>query len=365
MSTAPNTSPPWQTDIEAIAQQLPGSVQENWRRLIYAVRSNLQAALPGGALVTAGGSAAGSTTPPAGVTMSVAGANGAYTVTIVNPPASGGSGQAPWHEVSYSPLKSFSAQVTTLEPSQSTSVAVSLPGQTLFFRRRSSWDRNTWSAYQLASQTPAPSGLQSSAATSDAVNLNQTNFAVVTSAAAGSTTEVSVQGPSAPLTNPVRQKGPAQTTLPGGTIYGVAPNSDQFVVYNGGYLLRPTLAGALSDDANIPVGKVSVVGTGAPELPEIAPIVSGGGVVGYNVTNQGNGITGPLTLTVTDPGESGNGATTGAQTIVNGKLIAVAPGNAGANYGANTAVQVSGGVNPGTPGGGTASGGNGGRMTDV
>lgn len=363
-TATPGGSPPYQSQIESVCKHLPAGVQEDFRALMRGVVSNLQAVSPGNTLLAPGGATVGSSAPPSGVGFRVTGGNGAYTVAISNP--AGGSGTNIWHEVSFSPLKSFTSGVTVMAPTTGTSVVINDAGSSYFFRVRSSFDLVNWSGYTLASTAAIGAGKVSSAATSDATALNQTNYGVVTSTAVGATTEVSISGPSAPLTGLPVQKGPTLRTLPGATIFGVAPGSDQFVVHNGhSYALRATLADALASDDFTPIGKVSVVDTGVPVLPVVAPVVSGGAVVGYNVTNQGNGISAALDLEVSDPGGPGTGATTGQQTIQNGKLISVAPGNAGANYDSNTIVTASGGINPGTPGGGTASGGNGGRMTAV
>jgi hypothetical protein len=145
---------------------------------------------------------------------------------------------------------------------------------------------------------------------------------------------------------------------------GVTPGSDQFVGYDGTqYRLEPTL-GAVLLDSLTPIGKVSVVDTGTPTLPVVVLVLgSGGTVIAWNVTNEGNGLTGPVTLTINT--STGTGASPGAQTIEAGKLISVAPGNPGANYAGGDTVTVTGGVSPGVPGGGTATAGNGGRMTNV
>lgn len=357
-----NTIPPSDYElIESVVNKLPPNVQEDARALFQSFSAGVQQTKAAVGLPSSANQQ--NVAAPPAATLSVEGANGAFNVSITNPTLS--SPTTLWHEISYSPVANFTSQVTTMPPTQSTGVTVNLPGQTLYFRIRSSTNQVVWNNYAVFGSAVS-SELVSSAATSEAGAFNQTNYAVVDSTAVGSTAEVSIAGASGPLTNLVRQKGPAQTVLPSSTIYGVTPGSDQFVAYDGeGYVLAPTLAGALQSDENVPIGKVSVVETGAPTLPVIVPIISGGGVVGYNVTNQGNGITGPLNLVVSDPGGPGTGATTGAQTITSGKLISVAPGNAGANYDGSTIVTASGGIGPGTPGGGTAVGGNGGRMTNV
>lgn len=299
---------------------------------------------------------------PAGVSIRVTGANGVFTVAIDD---GNQNGKQVWKEVSYSPLKSFSQSITVLPVTTDTSISVPEPDRTFFFRMRTSFDRVNWSNYQLAQVSAVSAGLQSSAATASGAAFAQTNYGVVNSVASGGSADVEISGANGPLTSMVAVKGGAQTVLPSATISGVTPGSTQFVGWDGSkYVLRPTLASVLTDDLT-PIGRVSVVSTAAPTLPVIHPIVSGGGVVGFNVVNGGAGASQPYTLTITDPGGPGAGATAGAQTIVAGVLISVAPGNAGAAYDANTIVTPSGGTGGGQSGGGTAAGTNGGRMTNV
>ena len=195
-----------------------------------------------------------------------------------------------------------------------------------------------------------------------AAAFNQTNFGVVNSQASGSLALVTISGTGGDLTPYSAVRGATEVIRPSGTIVGVVPESEQFVGYDGNqFILKPTLASVLADNLE-PVGKVSVVGTGTPTLPTISPIVAGGGVVGFNVVSGGSGASEPYTLTITG---AGTGATAGAQTIVAGVLIAVAPGNAGSGYGGGTTVTPSGGSGGGASGGGTAVGGNGGRLSNV
>lgn len=360
MST-PGLAPNDYALIENVVNKLAPASQEDARSLLQSFSQRI-AQLNENTGTSAGQSQQNIAAPPQ-ASLSASGANGVITAMIANPANS--QNQPLWHEISVSTSANFTSGVTTLPASQATSVTIPASGQTLYLRLRSSVNRQVWNGYQVYGQ-PVEAGLVSSAATSSGGAFNQTNLGIVTSATSvGGAVAVQIAGAGGGLTGLVALKGSTKSVLPAGAIVNVAPNTEQFVGYDGShYQLKPTLAATLADNLT-PIGKVSVVGTGSPALPTIAPIVSGGGVVGYNVTNQGNGLTGPLTLTVVDPGESGAGATTGAQTITNGKLIAVAAGNAGALYGANTAVDVFGGVNPGTVGGGTAAGGNGGRMTNV
>lgn len=335
---------------------------EDMRQLFTQIQQNLQHVLPGGQWLTSGGVKSSGAAAPTGLAFSVAGANGSFSGSVT-----GGSaqGRTVWYEFSYSTLRSFTQNVTTLPVTASPSFTQNLPNQSLFWRVRASYDQVNWSNYILASQSAINSGLVSSAATSNAGAFNQTNYGIVTSNAVGSTAEVRVQGANGPLTSMVAQKGPTQSTLPGATVVGVTPGSDLFVGYNGSkYVLRYTLADLLADDSVTPIGKVSVVETGVPVLPTVALVLgSGGAVIAWNVLTQGNGLTGPVTLTIVTA--TGSGASAGAQTIQNGKLISIAPGNPGSLYASGDTVSVSGGVGGGTPGGGTALGGNGGRLTAV
>lgn len=355
---------PFGQHVEAIAKQLPAGAQEDFRSLMGGIISQVQHVTPGQNWIRPGGVQAGSAAAPAGVTIAVTGANGGIAVAITNP---GGQGnQNIWHEVSYSTLKSFTQSVTTLPPTQGTSVSLSLPGTSYFYRLRSSFDLQSWSGYQLASTAAISAGLVSSAATSAGGAFNQTNFGVVSSRAVGGSAQVDVHGPSAPLTGLVTKKGNQQVVVPAATVIGATPGSDLFVGWTGkSYILRSTLADLLDDDVT-PIGKVSVVNTGVPTLPLITPVIQGGYVVGFSVTNGGAGLTGQVTLTFGSVG-GGVGATFGAQTISGGVLIAIAPGNAGNGFysGGTTVTATGGGVGSGTPGGGTAAGGNGGRLTAV
>jgi hypothetical protein len=366
MTTPTQGSNPLQYQIESVAKQLPAGAQEDFRQLAQALVNNVQKANPGGQFIAPGGAKTNSGTPPTGVGFAVAGANGAFQASITNPTGPTAQGQSLWHEISFSPLKSFTGNPspTVLPPTQATSVTIPAPGETHFLRVRSSYDLTNWSPYQLASTSPISAGLVSSAATESAAAFNQTNLGVVNSTAVGSTAVVTVAGAAAALSSVPTVKGTAQSVTPAATIIGADPGSTQYVGYDQNskeYVMGDTLPDVF-DDSITPIGKVSVVGTGTPTLPTIVPIVTSGGVLGFNVTNGGAGASQDYVLTFTDFG-SGTGATFGAQTIVGGVLTAVAPGNAGMNYPNSTAVTASGGGGGGTPGGGTAQGTTDGRLT--
>ena len=346
--------------IESLVGKLPVATQEDARNLFQGWSGQI-AKISGTIGVTQGSNQQNAAAPPP-PSLSVSGSNGSYTVTIT--PAKLTQPATLWYRVSYSTVKGFTSGTTVIEPSTSTSLVLNLPGQSLFFQVEASFNKQVWSQPVLASQSAILSGLVSSGATAAGAAFNQTNLGVVTSRAIGASAAVQVQGAGGPLTSMPTLKGSAQNVLPAATIIGVTPGSTQFVGYsNGGYVLRPTLGSLLADDIT-PVGKVSVVGTGTPVLPTIVPILSGGQILGYNVTNGGSGASADYVLTLATFG-GGTGATFGAQTIVGGVLISVAPGNPGVGYPGGTTVVVSGGVFPGQEGGGTAQAGNGGRLTNV
>lgn len=347
--------------VESVARILPPSAADDFRNLMNEiVLSNLTSLSPGGNLIKPGGSVSGGSSTPAGVTFSVQGANGVYAVSITDP--STAKPNTIWHEVSYCTLKSFTRNVFTLSPTLSSGLTVQSPAGSFFFRLRSSFDKKTWSEYQLVSTTAIAAGLIEASAISAGAAFNQTNFAVVASQGAGSSALVTIGGTGGPLTPYAAVRGAVEQSRPSATVIGVTPQSEQFVGWDGSqFLLKPTLASVLADNLE-PVGKVSVVSTGAPVIPTIVPVLSGTSIVGYNVTSGGSGASEPYTLLISGPG---SGATAGAQTIVAGVLISVAPGNPGSGYNNTTTVTPIGGSGGGQSGGGTAAGGNGGRLTDV
>jgi hypothetical protein len=350
--------------IESMARNMPASAQDDTRQLLTLLLQNVTALAPGGNLLTIGGTQKNAAATPSGVSFQVAGQNGTYTVTITDP--STAKPGTIWHEISYSPLVSFTQNVTTLDATTATSVTVAAPGATNYFRLRVSYDRVNWSGYQVLSTTPVQAGLVQASSMAPAAAYNQTNFATVNSQAAGSAAIVTVSGTGGALTAYAAVKGANQTLQPSATVVGVTPGSNQFVGQDGTtglYELRPTLASVLTDNLT-PVGKVSVVSTAVPRLPTIVPIVQSGGVLGFDVTDGGAGASEPYTLAFGNYGP-GSGATFGVQTIQNGVLLSVAPGNAGRNYPDTTTVLASGGQGGGVAGGGTASGGNGGRLSNV
>jgi hypothetical protein len=206
---------------------------------------------------------------------------------------------------------------------------------------------------------PISAGRQSSAASEAAIVLNQTNYASVDSVAVGSAAAIRIFGKAGPNTQYPAVKGEIETILPSATIINVPLSTTQVVGFDGtNYQARGTLPEQLMDGTT-PTGTVSVVGGGSVTLPTITPYEVYGAILGYNVTDQGNGLTGDVTIAVVG---SGTGATAGTQVISGGKLISVAPGNVGSGYGPGTTCDVSGGTFSGATGGGQNIGGNGGRF---
>ena len=273
MSTPTQRSPTLQAQIESVAKSLEGGAREDFRQLMSSLVTNVKAALPSGNLITAGGVEAGSGNAPTGVSFAVKGANGAHNIQISNPPNA--QGKPIWHEISYSPLKSFTGHPSpvVMPPTMATSVVVNDPGSTYHFRIRSSHDQKNWTGYKL-SDSPSDAGLLSSAATSDGCAFNQTNYGVVDSSQVGAINEVRVHGVAGPLTALTAQKGSAQVTLPSATIIGLTSGSTQYVghIAGKGYVVSTTLGGLLANDNVRPVGSVEI-NSGTP---------GGGGTSGGN-----------------------------------------------------------------------------------
>jgi hypothetical protein len=348
--------------IESIARTMPPQSQEDFRNFANLLVNNLTYLSPGGNLLQAGGTQANSAAAPTGVTFTATGASGVITVSITDPNTA--KAGTIWHEISYCTLASFTQNVTTLPATTATSASINNSGFTGFLRMRVSYDRVNWSGYQALSSGQISAGQIEATAMAPAAAFNQSNYGVVNSAASGGAAAVSISGTGGQFTSYPAVRGTQQQNRPSATIVGVEPQSQQFVGWDGTtFRLKPTLAGVLADDLE-PVGAVSVVGTAAPTLPTIVPIIAGGGIVGYDVTNGGAGASQPYTLTIADVG-GGAGATAGQQTIQNGVLISIAPGNAGHGYTGATMVTASGGTGGGKQGGGTAAGGNGARMSNV
>lgn len=189
--------------------------------------------------------------PPAAI--SVAGSNGAFNYSIV--PA--GNGQQ-YHEVSYAPNKGFANGVVTLPVSTATSGVVNAPGQNMFFRVRSSFNKTIFNKPTLHGQSAVSSGLISSAAIADGAAFAQTNLATVTSSQAGGTAAIIIQGAGGTLSSATALKGGVQTLLPPATIIGNALGANNFVGFDGrNYHVKPTLGEVLLDNLR-PVGKVVV-----------------------------------------------------------------------------------------------------------
>ncbi len=270
--------------IESIARKLHPGAQDDARQFFNLLLDNITSLSPGGNLLQAGGAPAGSSAPPTGVSHSVAGANAAYSVQIANPP---NAKSTIYHELSYSPVVSFTKNVTTLPPTTNTSISIPSPGGNYFFRLRSSYDKKTWTNHQLTSPSAISAGLVESSAISSGAAFNQTNYAVVNSNTAGPAAQVNISGPSGQFTPYTAVKGTKQVLRPSATIFGSGLTASQFVGWDGDqYRLAPTLAQVLSDNLE-PVGAITVGSTQT----------GGGGTGGGNggrLTQDLNVVTGTI-----------------------------------------------------------------------
>lgn len=259
--------------IESVCRSLRPGAADDFRLLMRdIVIANLTAQAPGGNLIQIGGVKSGAAAAPVGVTHSVAGANGVATVNIANPPNT--APNTIWHEVSYSPLKSFTKGVTTQEPTQATSVTIPQSGVQAYYRLRSSFDKVNWSPYQFPQGGPVPvdAGLVESSAMAPGAAFNQTNFATVESPGSGTGALVSIHGPGGPFSSYTAIKGTTQSVRPAAVIVGNVQSFQSFIGWDGGqYQFKSSLAEVLADNLE-PVGAV-VIGSG---------VNGGGGANGGN-----------------------------------------------------------------------------------
>ena len=208
--------------------------------------------------------------PPPAASAIVSAANGAYTVHVTNP--SQASKATIYHEVSYAPVKNFSQAVTTLPHTAQTAIAVPTPGTQAFLRIRSSYDRVHWNEHQLIQNTAADAGLQSSAASSNAIVLNQSNYATVTaSGSVGGAPTIEVAGPGGPYSGYVHIKGSVQAKRPSATIVNGTFQQTALVAWDGKRFQVGSSLPQVFPDSWEPVGQATV--NGAP---------GGGGPTGGN-----------------------------------------------------------------------------------
>lgn len=199
--------------------------------------------------------------PPQG-SIAVTSANGTFNYGIT--PASSNNPATLYHQVSYSPTKGFTNGVVNLPVTTATSGVVNAPGQNMFFRVQSSFNKTVFNQPTLHGQTAVNSGLISSAAIANGAALAQTNLATVTSSQQGGTASIIVQGAGGTLTSAVALKAGVQSILPPATIIGSALGSNNFVGFDGhSYQPKPTLGAVLLDNLT-PVGKVVVPGQTTP-----------------------------------------------------------------------------------------------------
>ena len=207
---------------------------------------------------TSGAQKAGNTPPPAASAI-VDGANGAYTVHVTNP--SQASNATIYHEVSYAPVKNRSQNVTVLPHTAQTAIAVPTPGTKSFLWLRSSYDRVHWNQHQLIQNTAVDAGLQSSAASSNAMVLNQSNYATVTAkGSVGGAPTIEVHGPAGPYNGYVHVKGTVQSTRPSATIVNGTYQETALVAWDGKQFQVGSSLPEVFPDSWEPVGQAVVNG---------------------------------------------------------------------------------------------------------
>jgi hypothetical protein len=209
------------------------------------------------------------TTPPPAATATATGANGITTIQVTNPTLATNS--TIYHEISYSPVKNFSQNVTTLPPTAQTQITIPNPGQSPFIRIRSSFNKNDWNSHQLIQNTAVDAGLQSSAASEPATVLNNWNYANVVGGGVGGTSTIQVYGPNGPYSGYTAGRGSTQVSRPSATILNTSYKQNQIVAFDGKqFQVASILPGALKDSWE-PVGQAGT---------QAAP--GGGGNMGGN-----------------------------------------------------------------------------------
>lgn len=247
--------------IESVCK--PNSNIQDHRTLLEAIVSQLgalnQSAGISPVAPTSGTQKQAGLAPPLASAMA-AGANGAITLAITNP--SMASNATVYHEVSYSTVKNFSQNVTTLPKTAQTSVNIPAPGQSPFIRYRSSFDGVHWNSHQLIQNSAVDAGLQTSAATSNGVVLNQSNYAtVVGQPSTGGIPSIQIYGPTGPYNGYTRVKGTVQASRPSATIINSNYQSDSYVAWDGKqYQVGSSLPDTFNDTWE-PVGVAAVNGT--------------------------------------------------------------------------------------------------------
>lgn len=305
---------------------------------------------------------------PAQCGLDVTGANGNFTVTISLPQQASGSSapgnanNAPiYQRIQSATSANFTAGLVTYPISTGTSFVFPNPGASLAWRLSSSYDQQNWNQPATFGGMVS-AGLQTSAATQPNVSLNQTNYATVDSVAAGGAATVRIYGSGGVGSSWTSILGNNSKVLPAGTIMNVTYGSNGFVAWDGTkYQFKAGLS-QVFPDGWIPVGKVSVVASGAGlVLPTVELVLgTGGAVIAWNVTNGGSALTANVNLAINTT--TGSGATPGAQIISGGVLQSISPGNPGKLYAGGDTVSVSGGVAAGSGGGGGPNGLNNGRL---
>ena len=238
-------------DFRTLAETLVGAIQA----------TNPNALRPQGAAATQ--------VAPAGTSIAASGATGAITIAMEDGEQ---AGRPVWKEISTSPVKGFTSNVTVHPVTTGNSLVLNQPGASHFVRMRVSYDRQNWSGYQMASQSAVDAGLVSSSAIAPGGTFNQTNYAEVTSTSTGAGDVVSVNGPGGKYTPYTAVKGGVESLRPSATIVGLVQQSKQFVGWDGSqFRLQPSLATTLADNLE-PVGVVTVG----------SPVPGGGTATGGN-----------------------------------------------------------------------------------
>jgi len=184
--------------------------------------------------------------------------------------------------------------VTTYGPTPETSLSITNPNATLFWRLRSSYDEVNWNDWQIYSSASAcgPIGVSSGflRSTSAAPNMtvNTSNNATVDSIDAGASATIRVYGPGGAGNSWTRFDGQGgQTTVPAGTLTGKSYGTTYWVVYasDTGYSAYPlNQFNSVLNDQVLWAGKMTTVNAGGGGGTQ-----GGGGGTGGGSNGGGSG----------------------------------------------------------------------------
>lgn len=177
--------------------------------------------------------------------------------------------------------------------------------------------------------------------------LNATNNATVDSINAGASATARVYGPGGVGSNWVAFKGSLQTSLPSGSVTGLAYSTNYYIYWNGSSFQSSTTAFLVLPDGFIFAGLIMTVASAGSAAATATAVLAGTGVASVTITNVGAGYATPPTVAFT--GGGGTGAT-GTAVLTGNTVTSVTMTSAGTGYTSAPGVTFNGGGGAGAAG---------------